>query len=221
CQRAGGFFIRNPKTINPHPSYLIPATNEIVQEFADLLAVVAAAAAAAAAATTTTTTAAAATPAAAATSGNVTGTNHIAAQFRLILLGHGRKPEFIGPGFRTLDREEIVLDGVEVVYRSKDGLQGIFGGYVGESQGNGHFRVDVFFHDEIEAGSLGHGVQNIPQGGIAGRQIHPGGLEGRDVLVSRLKFRGRRWRAGIGRCWDGKPGFVRDLNLPRNIPGRA
>jgi hypothetical protein len=45
CQRAGGFFIRNPKTTNPHPSYLIPATNEIVQEFADLLAVVASAAA--------------------------------------------------------------------------------------------------------------------------------------------------------------------------------
>ncbi len=45
CQRNGGFFIRNPRTINPHPSYLIPATNEIVQEFADLLAVVAAAAA--------------------------------------------------------------------------------------------------------------------------------------------------------------------------------
>jgi len=44
CQRAGGFFIRNPKTTNPHPSFLIPATNEIVQEFADLLAVVAAAA---------------------------------------------------------------------------------------------------------------------------------------------------------------------------------
>ena len=41
CQRAGGFFIQNPKTTNPHPSYLIPATNEIVQEFADLLAVVA------------------------------------------------------------------------------------------------------------------------------------------------------------------------------------
>jgi hypothetical protein len=41
CQRAGGFFIRNPKTTNPHPAYLIPATNEIVQEFADLLAVVA------------------------------------------------------------------------------------------------------------------------------------------------------------------------------------
>jgi hypothetical protein len=45
CQRAGGFFILNPKTTKPHPSYLIPATNEIVQEFADLLAVVAAAAA--------------------------------------------------------------------------------------------------------------------------------------------------------------------------------
>jgi len=41
CQRAGGFFIQNPKTTNPHPAFLIPATNEIVQEFADLLAVVA------------------------------------------------------------------------------------------------------------------------------------------------------------------------------------
>ena len=45
CQQAGGFFILNPKTNKPHPSYLMPATNEIVQEFADLLAVVAAAAA--------------------------------------------------------------------------------------------------------------------------------------------------------------------------------
>ncbi len=45
CQRAGGFFIKNPKTNQPHPSYLIPATNEIVQEFADLLAVIATAAA--------------------------------------------------------------------------------------------------------------------------------------------------------------------------------
>ena len=44
CQRAGGFFILNPKTNRPHPSYLIPATNEIVQEFADLLAVIAIAA---------------------------------------------------------------------------------------------------------------------------------------------------------------------------------
>ena len=45
CERAGGFFILNPKKNNPHPDYLIPATNEIVQEFADLLGVIAAAAA--------------------------------------------------------------------------------------------------------------------------------------------------------------------------------
>jgi hypothetical protein len=45
CQKAGGFFIRNPKTHRSHPDYLIPATNEIIQEFADLLAVVASAAA--------------------------------------------------------------------------------------------------------------------------------------------------------------------------------
>jgi len=44
CERAGGFFILNPKTNKPHPDYLIPATNEIVQEFADLLAVIAMAA---------------------------------------------------------------------------------------------------------------------------------------------------------------------------------
>jgi hypothetical protein len=43
CQRAGGFFILNPKN-TPHPHFLIPATNQIVQEFADLLQVVAAAA---------------------------------------------------------------------------------------------------------------------------------------------------------------------------------
>jgi hypothetical protein len=36
CQRAGGFFITNPKHA-PHPHQLIPATNQIVQEFADLL----------------------------------------------------------------------------------------------------------------------------------------------------------------------------------------
>jgi len=42
CQRAGGFFIQNPK-YTPHPHFLIPATNQIVQEFADLLHVVAAA----------------------------------------------------------------------------------------------------------------------------------------------------------------------------------
>lgn len=45
CEKAGGFFIRNPKTHRAHPSFLIPATNEIVQEFADLLAVIAMAAA--------------------------------------------------------------------------------------------------------------------------------------------------------------------------------
>lgn len=40
CQRAGGFFIQNPKNV-PEPHYLIPATNQIVQEFADLLNVIA------------------------------------------------------------------------------------------------------------------------------------------------------------------------------------
>jgi len=44
CERAGGFFILNPATNKPHPDFLIPATNEIVQEFADLLAVIATAA---------------------------------------------------------------------------------------------------------------------------------------------------------------------------------
>jgi hypothetical protein len=44
CERYGGFFIRNPEACHPHPSHLIPATNHVVQEFADLLAVVAAAA---------------------------------------------------------------------------------------------------------------------------------------------------------------------------------
>jgi len=38
------FFIHNPGHL-PHPHFLIPATNQIVQEFADLLAVVASAAA--------------------------------------------------------------------------------------------------------------------------------------------------------------------------------
>lgn len=44
CQQAGGFFIRNPKGIWPHPLLLVPATHLIVQEFADLLAVIAKAA---------------------------------------------------------------------------------------------------------------------------------------------------------------------------------
>ena len=44
CERSGGFFIRNPESCHPHPSHLIPATNQVVQEFADLHAVIAAAA---------------------------------------------------------------------------------------------------------------------------------------------------------------------------------
>lgn len=43
CERAGGFFINNPRA-KSHPVQLIPATNSIVQEFADMLAVIAAAA---------------------------------------------------------------------------------------------------------------------------------------------------------------------------------
>ncbi len=39
CERAGGFFIRNPEP-KAHPYELIPATNNIVQEFADLLGVI-------------------------------------------------------------------------------------------------------------------------------------------------------------------------------------
>ena len=44
CERAGGFFISNPDAV-PHPHALIPATNAIVQEFADMLQVIALAAA--------------------------------------------------------------------------------------------------------------------------------------------------------------------------------
>jgi hypothetical protein len=44
CERAGGFFITNPKH-RPHDMNLIPATNNIVQEFADMLGVIAVAAA--------------------------------------------------------------------------------------------------------------------------------------------------------------------------------
>lgn len=44
CERAGGFFILNPKAHWSHPLYLVPATNRIVQEFADLLSVIATAA---------------------------------------------------------------------------------------------------------------------------------------------------------------------------------
>jgi hypothetical protein len=45
CERAGGFYIKNPKSHWPNPLHLIPATNQVVQEFADLLAVIATAAA--------------------------------------------------------------------------------------------------------------------------------------------------------------------------------
>lgn len=44
CERAGGFFIKNPKAQWPHHYGLIPATNQILQDFADLLAVIASAA---------------------------------------------------------------------------------------------------------------------------------------------------------------------------------
>lgn len=44
AERAGGFYIENPEAHWPHPFFLIPATNEVVQEFADLLSVVAMAA---------------------------------------------------------------------------------------------------------------------------------------------------------------------------------
>ncbi len=36
CERSGGFFMKNPEGV-PHALSLIPATNRIVQEFADLL----------------------------------------------------------------------------------------------------------------------------------------------------------------------------------------
>ena len=44
CERAGGFYIHNPKS-KPHAYQLIPSTNSIVQEFADMLGVIAVAAA--------------------------------------------------------------------------------------------------------------------------------------------------------------------------------
>jgi len=44
CERAGGFFITNPEGLS-HTQALMPATNSIVQEFADMLQVIAGAAA--------------------------------------------------------------------------------------------------------------------------------------------------------------------------------
>jgi len=43
-ERSGGFFIKNPKARWPHPDYLVPATNQILQEFADMLSAIATAA---------------------------------------------------------------------------------------------------------------------------------------------------------------------------------
>ena len=40
CEQAGGFFIRNPQLLPPNQP-LIPITNDIVQEFADMLATIA------------------------------------------------------------------------------------------------------------------------------------------------------------------------------------
>jgi hypothetical protein len=40
CEQAGGFFILNPKDI-PRTTTLIPVTNDIVHEFADMLATIA------------------------------------------------------------------------------------------------------------------------------------------------------------------------------------
>ena len=40
CERADGFFIRNPHNL-PSNQKLMPATNDIVQEFADMLATIA------------------------------------------------------------------------------------------------------------------------------------------------------------------------------------
>lgn len=45
CEQAGGFFINNPDNSWPQSDALIPATNQILQDFAGLLSVVAHAAA--------------------------------------------------------------------------------------------------------------------------------------------------------------------------------
>jgi hypothetical protein len=44
CERAGGFFIPNPNVARQRSFAVLPATNRIVQEFADMLAVIASAA---------------------------------------------------------------------------------------------------------------------------------------------------------------------------------
>jgi len=40
CEQSGGFFIRNPQSVK-HTGHLIPLTNDIVQDFADMLATIA------------------------------------------------------------------------------------------------------------------------------------------------------------------------------------
>jgi regulatory protein CII len=45
CEKSGGFFIKNPKAGGLKPGHLVPATNQIVQEFADMLSAIAIAAA--------------------------------------------------------------------------------------------------------------------------------------------------------------------------------
>jgi len=44
CERAGGFFVENPTASKPRTYAVVPATNKIVQEFADMLSVIATAA---------------------------------------------------------------------------------------------------------------------------------------------------------------------------------
>ena len=40
CQQAGGYFVRNPKSFCQEGFEVVPATNEIVQQFADLLSTI-------------------------------------------------------------------------------------------------------------------------------------------------------------------------------------
>jgi hypothetical protein len=44
CHQAGGFFIKNPAGNSAQQAFLVPAMNEVVQEFADLLSVMSSAA---------------------------------------------------------------------------------------------------------------------------------------------------------------------------------
>src|SRR4051812_25035948 len=44
CEKSGGFFVKNPKGNWAHSEFLVPATNQILQEFADMLSAIAIAA---------------------------------------------------------------------------------------------------------------------------------------------------------------------------------